>query len=112
MEPIFLAAEADAIPELRRFVVSDGSRVAMEPSLEEAIAALALASGVSSALSLPAPVAGSQPSSDPGRWPQEALDLLEEAEDRLRAGDWGGFGTALEELRSLLRSISGGAAGG
>ena len=45
LEPIFLAAEADAIPELRRFVVSDGRRVAMEETLEEAIAALASPGG-------------------------------------------------------------------
>ena len=41
MEPIFLAAEADAIPDLSRFVVSDGSRVVMTETLPEAIAQLA-----------------------------------------------------------------------
>ncbi|MDH3225268.1 MAG: UPF0182 family protein, partial [Gemmatimonadota bacterium] len=40
MEPVFLAAEEDAIPELRRFVVSDGTRVAMEETLAGALAAL------------------------------------------------------------------------
>jgi uncharacterized membrane protein (UPF0182 family) len=107
LEPIFLAAEADAIPELRRFVVSDGKRVAMEPTLEEAIAALALAGG--------GEVPILQPSADPGgavlptgAWPQEALDLLDRAEDLLRNGDWAGFGEALDELRALLRSLSGG----
>ncbi len=35
MEPVFLAAAADAIPELRRFVVSDGRRVAMREDLAE-----------------------------------------------------------------------------
>ena len=38
VEPVFLAAEADAIPELRRFVVSDGRRVAMTENLGDAIA--------------------------------------------------------------------------
>ncbi|GIT51297.1 MAG: hypothetical protein Ct9H300mP15_15100 [Gemmatimonadota bacterium] len=41
MEPVFLAAEADAIPELRRFVVSDGRRVAMTEQLSGAISQLA-----------------------------------------------------------------------
>jgi uncharacterized membrane protein (UPF0182 family) len=107
LEPIFLAAEADAIPELRRFVVSDGRRVAMEPTLQEAIAALALSGGGE------VPVLG--PEVEPEditpsvvRGPQEALDLLDEAEARLREGDWSGFGQALEELRALLRSLSGG----
>jgi len=108
MEPIFLAAEADAIPELRRFVVSDGRRVAMEETLAQAISALAEASG-DEAPSMPAAAEGSQsvPLS-PGAWPKEALELLNQAERRLREGDWGGFGNALEELRTLLRSVSGG----
>jgi hypothetical protein len=40
--------------------------------------------------------------------PAQALELLEEAESRLREGDWAGFGEALERLRTLLRRASGG----
>jgi len=40
-------------------------------------------------------------------WPQEALDLLDRAEERLRSGDWAGFGAALEELRTMLRGLAG-----
>lgn len=106
LEPIFLAAEADAIPELRRFVVSDGRRVAMEPTLQEAIAALALSSGGE----LLSPSQGGDQEErvpSPELWPQEALDLLDVAETRLKDGDWAGFGQALEELRALLRNLSG-----
>ncbi len=111
LEPIFLAAEADAIPELRRFVVSDGRRVAMEETLEGAISALALAGGEEAPLLQPE--AGGEPAAalglpSPSQWPQEALDLLDQAESRLRSGDWAGFGQALEELRALLRNLSGG----
>jgi uncharacterized membrane protein (UPF0182 family) len=114
LEPIFLAAEADAIPELRRFVVSDGRRVAMEETLEGAISALALAGGGETPLiqleagEEPTPAAG-LPS--PSQWPQEALDLLDRAESRLRSGDWAGFGDALEELRALLQNLSGSTSG-
>lgn len=106
MEPVFLAAEADAIPELRRFVVSDGVRVAMTEELSTAVAALAGAA-------LPAPSSGEagRPDETPGAvgaWPSEALDLLGRAEARLRDGDWTGFGAALAELRALLESLSGG----
>ena len=115
MEPIFLAAEEDAIPELRRFVVSDGRRVTMNTTLAAAIAALS-------------PLGEGQSAEDPGErvgspdeepsaqqvptpeldWPQEALDLLEEAERRLRGGDWEGFGRALDSLKTFLRGRSGG----
>jgi uncharacterized protein len=107
MEPVFLAAEEDAIPELRRFVVSDGRRVAMRADLGEAIAALALASGQAAPVTraaalgveVPEPVAS-------GEWPRDALGLLERAEERLRAGDFQGFGEALAELKTLLERLS------
>ena len=111
MEPVFLAAEEDAIPELRRFVVSDGYRVTMEEILGDAIQALSLLAGDSS----PPPVAATSiPDTqdltplDTSLWPAEALALLEQAETALRAGDFQGFGESLAELRTLLESLSAG----
>ncbi len=110
MEPVFLAAEEDAIPELRRFVVSDGRRVVMRPGLLEALAELV---GGPSASPLPelvsdAPEAVVNLALDPSEWPTEALDLLDLAEQRLRAGDYQGFGAAIAQLRALLQDLSGG----
>jgi uncharacterized membrane protein (UPF0182 family) len=102
MEPVFLAAEADAIPELRRFVVSDGRRVAMTEGLAGTIRALA---GVDPPTDAP----GAPPTGGVGVWPAAALDLLELAETRAREGDWQGFGAALDELRALLERLEGGA---
>ena len=100
MEALFLASESDAIPELRRFVVSDGVSVAMEPTLEAALAAFAgRRVSVRDSEALPAAV-------PPERWPAEALDLLRRAEGRLREGDWTGFGTALAELEGLLERLN------
>jgi len=42
----------------------------------------------------------------PERWPQQALELLDEADRRLRAGDFAGFGSILSELRELLRRLA------
>ncbi|MFC1575369.1 UPF0182 family protein [Gemmatimonadota bacterium] len=111
LEPIFLAAEADAIPELRRFVVSDGRRVAMEETLEQAITALALAAGDEEP-SLTSQTIQELETSGPAQWPAEALELLDVAETRLREGDWAGFGVALDQLRTLLRGLSSGGSEG
>ncbi|NNK63699.1 MAG: COG1615 family transporter, partial [Gemmatimonadetes bacterium] len=106
MEPVFLAAEEDAIPELRRFVVSDGQRVAMEETLAGAVSALAgRGPGADESVETVAPDPGDV--TDLDALPREALDLLDAAEARLRAGDWAGFGDALERLRRLLRSDGG-----
>jgi uncharacterized membrane protein (UPF0182 family) len=115
MEPVYLAAEADAIPELRRFVVSDGVRVAMTEELSDAVAFLAggaapAAEGAATALDTGE--AGNAATALPmSAWPQSALDLLDQAESRLRDGDWQGFGAALQELRTLLQGLSSGQGG-
>lgn len=120
MEPVFLAAEADAIPDLTRFVVSDGLRVVMTESLTEAIAQMSGGAGA-----LPSGAGGTgeaqTAAGDPatggtdagGAWPAAALTLLQVAEDRARAGDWQGYGEALDELRALLQRLQaeGGAPG-
>ncbi|MSR37156.1 MAG: hypothetical protein EXR95_11045 [Gemmatimonadetes bacterium] len=102
VESIFLAAEgADAIPELRRFVVSDGKSVAMEPTLPEALDA------VSGTVRSSGPTRTELPTAGAGNgWPTRALQLLEGAQRRLREGDWSGFGTALDELRHLLEDLN------
>jgi uncharacterized membrane protein (UPF0182 family) len=107
MEPVFLAAEEDAIPELRRFVVSDGYRVAMEETLPQAIQALALIADEEGAPQFTSAEDMSDgPSFDTDRWPAEALALLEVADASLRTGDFPGFGEALSELRALLEQLS------
>lgn len=107
MEPVYLAAEEDAIPELRRFVVSDGRRVAMRAELNEAIADLALAAGQAPPVIRAAALGVDVPEAAAGaEWPREALGLLERAEERLRAGDFQGFGDSLAELKALLARLS------
>jgi uncharacterized membrane protein (UPF0182 family) len=108
MEPVFLAAEEDAIPELRRFVVSDGRRVVMTETLSEAIEQLA---GLESSLPSVARSADDQatiPLFDTGGdgvWPAAALDLLEEADAHARDGNWQGYGEALDRLRDMLQRL-------
>ena len=106
MEPVFLAAEEDAIPELRRFVVSDGYRVAMEETLQQAIQALALTADPSAPQLTLAEGSLDRPSLDTDQWPEEALALLDAADTALRTGDFQGFGEALAELRALLGRLS------
>jgi hypothetical protein len=106
MEPVFLAAEEDAIPDLTRFVVSDGYRVAMEETLQESIQALARIADASVPDLIFADGPLDLPSLDIDQWPAEALALLEAADAALRTGDFQGFGDALDELRALLERLS------
>lgn len=111
--PLFLSAQGSPIPELQRIIVSDGSRTAMANTLREAVAILF---GGSATATAPARVAA--PSTAPGatavpmgatataKWPARALDLLDQADRALRAGDYATFGARLNELKKFLQEAS------
>ena len=71
------------------------------------VAPVAPVAPVVNALAGALPVAGaptppSTPDDQDGSLAEEALRALEAAEERLRAGDWVGFGAGLDSVRVLL----------
>jgi uncharacterized protein len=104
VSPLYLRASAGQIPELKRVIAAYGDQVVMEETLAQALAALftepvrvperigALPQGLTAA-----------PEADRAR---EALSHYRQAMERLKAGDWQGFGAELDQLRMVLeRSI-------
>lgn len=108
IEPVFLSAEDNPIPQLQFVIVSDGTRVAMEPTLAAAVSAVG---GHLAAEPPTAPPAGdAPPAAGAADWTQRAMELMREAETRLRAGDFAGFGAAWNRLKTLLEQQSAGGA--
>ncbi len=103
VRPLYLTSTERGIPQLQQVLASDGRTVSMSVSLEDAVRALRRGeTGVIEAehgLSLPDVLTGSS-------LPARALEALEEADRRLRAGDWAGFGRAWERLRQILQSAA------
>ncbi len=93
MEPVYLIAEDSAIPQLKRIIVSDGERLAMKPSLEEAIGVV-YGTDEQPPPETPIPV-------EADRTPQ-ARAALKAAEEALRIGDWESFGNAMQMLKDLI----------
>jgi hypothetical protein len=104
VSPLYLRAEAGQLPELKRVIAAYGDRVVMEETLPGALRALfretAPPALVAAARASPA-LAGSAVARA-----QEALNAYNQAMARLKAGDWGGFGAALDTLRRLLEELS------
>jgi hypothetical protein len=103
--PLYLRAEQGHLPELKRVIAAYGEHVVMKETLAEALAALFMEPGAAPAASRAteeAPVEGRPVA---GR-AQEALERYNRAVERLKSGDWKGFGTQFDAMRELLEEMS------
>jgi len=104
VSPLYLRAMQGHLPELKRVIAAYGEHVVMKETLAEALSALFLEPGAA-----PAPPAGAAgaplagPAADRAR---KALDRYNQAMERLKSGDWTGFGTELDAMRGLLEDLS------
>jgi uncharacterized protein len=103
--PLYLRAESGQLPELKRVIAAYGDRVVMEDTLPEALAALFNQPMPTAASPASAEAVNGAPTNAPAR---EALGHYDRAIERLKAGDWTGFGTELDALRPLLEKLSAG----
>jgi uncharacterized membrane protein (UPF0182 family) len=106
VSPLYLRAATGQLPELKRVIAAYGDRVVMEETLGAALAALFRDTA-------PPPVrpaeAGAAASAGPAgpadARAREALMHYDRAIERLKAGDFSGFGAELETLRPLLEAL-------
>ncbi len=119
VEPLYLESEQTRFPELRRVIVATKDRVVMRKTLREAVdAVLGAAPPVVEPPPEPAPPAEGPPEEGPGkeappeerpvpRGPAaEALEAYRQAQERLREGDWAGYGEAMERLETILSQMA------
>ena len=103
VSPLYLRAESGQLPELKRVIAAYGDRVVMEETLPAALAALFKESVPAAPLPARAGASSSGPTDERAR---EALGHYDRAIERLKVGDWSGFGTELDALRPLLEELS------
>jgi uncharacterized protein len=103
VSPLYLRAQSGQVPELKRVLAAYGERVVMEETLPAALAALFKASAPVAELPSAGAPAPSGPANERAR---QALADYDRALDRLKAGDWAGFGAELDALRPLLEELS------
>ena len=99
IQPLFLSAQDRGIPQLQRVIVTDGTAVSMAGTLSGAIADLL---GETVAADLPEASPDQAPGGPVADWRARAIELMRQADERLRAGDFAGFGAAWNQLRALL----------
>ena len=103
VSPLYLRAEHGHLPELKRVIASYGELVVMKETLAEALSALFTEPTAASA---PGAAAGTPLTGAAADRAREALDHYNQAIERLKSGDWAGFGKELDAMRGLLEEMS------
>src|SRR5258705_13608691 len=109
VSPLYLRAEQGHLPELKRVIAAYGEHVVMKETLAEALSALFMEPGAAPAVS--STTAAAPVTSPAANQAREALDRYNQAVERLKAGDWKGFGTQVDAMRELLEEMNGHSSG-
>lgn len=106
VQPLFLAADKDGLPELKRVIVAFGDQVVMEDNLEQALQRLF---GSKKAISAPDAVdtaVTSDVKASPSALAKEAMAIYEKAITLQRQGNWAGYGEELKKLEQVLKRMA------
>lgn len=107
VESVYLRAERGELPELKRVIVSHANRLAMEPTLDAALAAVFGEAVGDEAVPRPVPdgTTGEPPDRDREALARSALNTYRRAQAALQSGDWDTYGRLQTELGQLLEQL-------
>ena len=112
VQPLYLRAESVRIPELRRVIVVNENRIAMEPTLEAGLARLfgeTTAGDLKSQTSESKPVetsTTSQATAPTANLAEQAKQHYERAIQAQREGDWARYGEEIKRLGAVIDQMS------
>ncbi len=105
VQSLYLAAEQGSLPELKRVVAVFGNRIAMRENLEDALNELFGDAAESPATASPSVQTAAATELASGSPAAQAMEHYQRSMERLRAGDWTGFGDALRQLEQSLQAL-------
>ncbi|MGI8426145.1 MAG: UPF0182 family membrane protein [Actinomycetota bacterium] len=107
VQPIFLQADNNAIPELKFVALASGEKVVLGKSLPEAIQRLVGNAAPGTPVQPPDGAAPTpQPGSSASSLAAQALDHLTKADAAARAGDWATYGNELAAAKQALQGAA------
>jgi len=104
VQPVFLQAETSRFPELQRVIVVYGNRIAMRPTLADALADVA---GTTTGAEQSPPVESATPAAtgDVAALAEQANQHYLAAQDCLQTQDWPCYGREMDALEQVLREL-------
>jgi len=106
VEPLYLQAAQGKMPELRRVIVVHGDRVVMEPTLELALQKIFGGKTQQPSPTQPTENQTEQQDKTVSQLAAEAGKIYDEAQSKLKEGDWSGYGEAQRRLKDVLNELS------
>jgi uncharacterized protein len=103
VQPLFLAADKSALPELKRVIVAFGDQVVMEENLELALQRLF---GGKNAPPRVVKETTLDTKASTSTLAKEAMGIYERATNLQRQGDWAGYGAELRKLEQVLKRMA------
>jgi uncharacterized protein len=109
VQPIYLQATSGKLPELKRVIVAFHNRLAMEPTLEEALfrvfSAGSSATAPTAGSASDPPLSGTATLRDVRELSRAAMDVYNRAIEAQRRGDWAKYGEEIEKLKKELDAL-------
>jgi len=111
VQPLYITADKGSLPELKRVIVAYGNQIAMERTLDEALAVVfghSRGEVAREAQGEGGPDLGDTEPQSVARFAdlvREARQRYDAAQGAARAGDWGTYGVELEALERSLRAL-------
>jgi len=109
IEPLYLQAQTSQMPELKRIIAAYGNKVVMDETLDKALMVLFGGAGQPVA-NIPA----ATPSTNPNTTENTVQELsklarqyYDQANERLKAGDWAGYGDNINKLNDTIKRLEG-----
>jgi uncharacterized membrane protein (UPF0182 family) len=106
VEPLYLAAEAGSLPELRRVIVAYANQISMQKNLEEALSDIFGERPIISKEPELMPESVAPLPTEATEGISRALAHFKHAQDLLREGDWAGYGKELQAMENILRGLA------
>ena len=111
VEPLYLQADTSKMPELRRVIVAHGDKIVMEPTLEMSLQQIFGAQVPEDEIGRDDDDTQESPGveaplTELNDLIQRANDLYNQAQTRLQAGDWTGYGESLDRLQETLDDMA------
>ncbi len=103
IEPVYLEAASVQKPQLKKVIVATGQNVAMENTLDQALASLL---GVATPTSTPGTPTGPAVSGTAAQLIAQAKQHYDTAQKDLQAGDFTGYATEIKTVGALLNQLA------